>query len=133
MPTGRGFTLIEALVVIAIAAILLAVGVPGFSAFIERNRVAAEVNELITDLALARSEALTRRGRVIVCRSAQPTAADATCAAASGDWTSGWIVFADAMDGGASFQRDPADAREAVIRAHVPASPRVSIQAHPAL
>lgn len=133
MRGGPGFTLIEAVVVVAIAAILLAVGVPSFSAFLDRSRVTAEVNQLLSDLALARSEAVTRRGRVVLCRSAQPAAADAICAGDGTDWGSGWIVFADHAVAGTAFQRDPAEAAEAVIRAHVPASSRITIQANPAL
>ena len=82
-----GFTLIELLVVIAISAILLAVGVPSFSYMIDRNRVAGEVNEMLADLALTRSEALARRGRVIMCRSTNPALAGATCDAAATDWS----------------------------------------------
>ncbi|HXF47632.1 MAG TPA: GspH/FimT family pseudopilin, partial [Burkholderiaceae bacterium] len=127
----RGVTLIELLVVIAIMAILLAVGVPSFSTFIDRNRVAGEVNEMLADLALARSEALARRGRVILCRSADPAAAAATCDAAAESWDSGWIVFVDNTAGGTAFQRDPADPIEAVIRVYQRTSPQVEIRARP--
>jgi type IV fimbrial biogenesis protein FimT len=127
---GRGVTLIELLVVIAITAILLAVGVPSFSTFIDRNRVAGEVNEMLADLALTRSEALARRGRVILCRSADPAAATATCAAAAENWDSGWIVFVDNAAGGTAFQRDPSDPIEAVIRAYRRTSPQVEIRAN---
>lgn len=55
-----GFTLIELMVTISIAAILLAVGVPSFQAIIENNRLATQSNELITAVNLARSEAIKR-------------------------------------------------------------------------
>lgn len=129
----RGVTLIELLVVIAIAAILLAIGVPSFSTFIDRNRVAGEVNEMLADLALTRSEALARRGRVIMCRSADPVAAHAACDGANTDWSSGWIVFVDNVGGATPFQRDPADPVEAVIRAYVRTSPQVDIRASAAV
>jgi prepilin-type N-terminal cleavage/methylation domain-containing protein len=127
-----GFTLIELLVVIAISAILLAVGVPSFSYMIDRNRVAGEVNEMLADLALTRSEALARRGRVIMCRSTNPALASATCDAAATDWSSGWIVFVDNTTAGTAFQRDPGDATEAIIRAYARTSPQVSLTANPA-
>jgi type IV fimbrial biogenesis protein FimT len=126
-----GFTLIEMLVVLAISAILLAVGIPSFSYMMDRNRVSGEVNEMLADLALTRSEALARRGRVIMCRTADPTAANATCGASATDWTSGWIVFVDNTTAGTPFQRDPADVAEAVIRSYVRASPQVAISAAP--
>jgi type IV fimbrial biogenesis protein FimT len=131
----HGVTLIELMVVLAISAILLAIGVPMMSTFVDRNRVATQVNELIADIALTRSEALARRGRVILCRSADPTAAGAQCDAAATDWNSGWIVFVDNTAAGDPdpFQRDTADASERPIRVFTRTSPQVTITASPAL
>jgi type IV fimbrial biogenesis protein FimT len=122
----RGVTLIELMVVLAISAILLAVGVPMFSSFVDRNRVAAEVNELIADLALARSEALARRARVGMCASANPTAPGATCAADA--WTTGWIVY---IDNGATV--GIRDAGEEIIRVHTPGAGGLTVTPTPAL
>jgi type IV fimbrial biogenesis protein FimT len=116
----HGVTLIELMVVLAISAILLAVGVPMFSTFVDRNRVATEVNELIADLALTRSEALARRGRVGMCASTNPTASGATCAA--GAWGSGWIVYVD--NGSTVGTRD---AGEEIIRVHTPGAGNVTV------
>ena len=116
----HGVTLIELMVVLAIAAILLAVGVPMFSTFVDRNRVAAEVNELIADLALARSEALARRARVGMCASANPAASDPTCAASA--WTSGWIVY---IDNGSTI--GTRDSGEEIIRVHTPGAGVITV------
>lgn len=80
MPKNRGFTLIELMVAIAILAITLGVAVPNFQEFVSRNRLAAATNELISALALARSEAVKRATPVTV---------------ASSDWSGGWQVFVD--------------------------------------
>jgi len=128
---NTGFTLVEMMVVIAIGAILLAVGVPSFTYMMDRTRVANEVNEVLADLALTRAEAITRRGRVIMCRSSAPTSPTAICDAASTDWTSGWIVFVDSTTTGVAFQRD--DPGEPIIRAYVSSSQQVTITAAPAL
>jgi len=127
MRTTNGFTLIELLVVVAIGAILLAVGVPSFTYMIDRNRVAGEVNEMLADLALTRSEALARRSRVILCRSSDGS----TCSAASADWNTGWIVFVDDTTTGTAYQRDPGLVVESLIRAYTRTSPQVAITADP--
>jgi type IV fimbrial biogenesis protein FimT len=85
-----GFTLIEMLVAIAIAAILLAVAVPSFSAANLSSRLRATSTDLIASASLARAEAIKRNGIVHLCPSADGT----SCT--SGGWEQGWIVIAPA-------------------------------------
>lgn len=87
-----GFTLIELLVVISVAAILFALGVPGFRESTLRNQRAARSNELVSTLNYARSQALALRRPVIVCRTRDPAAATPSCGTGSG-WEEGWVVF----------------------------------------
>lgn len=91
----RGFTLVELLVVLVIAGILFGYAVPGMRVYIQNGRIVTYTNELIADLSLARSEAIKRAGRVVICKSANPQAAVPTCTAA-GNWTTGRLVFVDA-------------------------------------
>ena len=58
---NKGFTLLELLVTVSIAAILLAVGVPSYVTFIDNNRVTSQANDLLYSFNMARSEA-TKRG-----------------------------------------------------------------------
>jgi type IV fimbrial biogenesis protein FimT len=96
---ARGFTLIEALVVITISAILLAVGVPMFNGTIASMRASEAANSLVASLEVARVEAIRRGIPVTLCR--VPSAASTACdSAASGgyagdDWGVGWVVWAD--------------------------------------
>jgi type IV fimbrial biogenesis protein FimT len=60
MRAARGFTLTELLIVIAVAAVLLTVGVPGFRDFILMQRLKGVNAQLVTDLQFARSEAAAR-------------------------------------------------------------------------
>lgn len=90
MKNQQGFTLVELLITILVASILLATAVPAFNDFIQNNRITATSNELVTALAVARSEAIRRRGPVSLCSSAN----QATCAN-SANWGTGWIVFSD--------------------------------------
>ena len=62
MKLGRGFTLLELMVAIAVLAILATVGVPSFRELIQNNRVVTQTNELVSALNFARTEAI-KRGR----------------------------------------------------------------------
>ena len=85
-----GATLLELMVVLAVSAILLGVGVPSFVALTNGSRLTSATNELVSSLHLARSEAIKRNSRVVMCTSAT----GASCVA-SGGWQQGWLVFHD--------------------------------------
>jgi type IV fimbrial biogenesis protein FimT len=93
-----GFTLIELMIVTSILVILIAVGVPGLQAFIKNNRMVANTNLMMVSIKTARSEAMTQRTPVTLCRSSDG-------AACGGTWSDGHIAFLDAdadgtVDGG---------------------------------
>lgn len=62
----RGFTLTELMAVIAIVAILAAVASPAMSRFIDNQRVRNGSFDLVSDLLLARSEAINKRTVVVI-------------------------------------------------------------------
>lgn len=90
MKEENGFTLIELIFTITIAAILLAVGVPSFQEMLSNNRAVAQANMFISSLNLARSEAVSRGLRVSLCPSTNQT----SCTGGT-NWANGWIVFVD--------------------------------------
>ena len=57
---ATGFTLIELMVVVAIAAILIFVAAPSFQRLIETQRLRGIADQLVTDLQFARAEAVSR-------------------------------------------------------------------------
>jgi type IV fimbrial biogenesis protein FimT len=61
---SNGFTLIELVTVIAVAAILLTLAVPSFVTFFAGKRVEGVASELGTDLQYARSEAVSLKRNV---------------------------------------------------------------------
>jgi len=95
-----GFTLIEVLTVITIAALLMALGVPSYQYVTNANRISGEVNGLLGDMQYARSEAIKEGQTVTVCSSANSTSAAPTCSGSTA-WQSGWIVFSDVNGTGA--------------------------------
>jgi type IV fimbrial biogenesis protein FimT len=82
---AAGFTLIELMVAVAIAAILLAVAMPNFSETLKASRTSSQIRELASGLSIARSEAVARGREVLMC----PSSDQATC---SGTWSQGWII-----------------------------------------
>lgn len=90
----HGLSLIELLVTLSIAVILLAIGVPSFVDMVTSNTASSYANDLLADLNYARSEAITRGCRVVVCKGTA-TAVNSTC---TGNWKDGWKVFEDCDD-----------------------------------
>ena len=109
MKMNKGFTLIELMVVLAVAAILITIGLPSFRAIIQNNRAITQANELITAINMARSEAIKRGASVSICSRTNPPTAPETCAG-NNNWATGWMVFVD-TDNDATY-----DSTETVLR-----------------
>lgn len=112
---GRGYTLVELLVTLAIGAILLAIAIPGYAFLVNRSRLAAVTNDLVTALHLTRSEAIKRGTRVTLCKTSSPMDDPPACDPAA-EWHEGWLVF---VDGGI---RGVVDAGDTVLRVQEAAS-----------
>lgn len=113
MRARSGFTLLELLVTIVIGGILLAVGLPSLSRFALKSAESKAATELLSAVAQARSEAVSRNATVTVCRrDFYTTDAMPRCAAAGGSWAQGWIVYQDAD--GTYDATEPDDAADVV-------------------
>jgi len=88
---NRGFTLIELIVTLAVAAILVTMGVPSFISTIASSRVTAASNEVVTALNLAKSTAIRSGQNAILCKR---NSAGTDCNDA-GSWSDGWLLFSD--------------------------------------
>ncbi|RRQ23560.1 prepilin-type N-terminal cleavage/methylation domain-containing protein [Guyparkeria sp. SCN-R1] len=64
---SSGFSLIELMITIVVAAILLAVAIPGFGNLILSNKLTTVTNEWVTAVNVARSEAIKRNAVVVIC------------------------------------------------------------------
>lgn len=118
-----GFTLIEVLVVVAIAAVLISLAVPSFTTLLVKRSVQSAAVSLVDDFRYTRTEALRRSKRVSICS----LAANST-SACSGDpaaWANGWMIFTD-QEGVSTGVYEPAT--EAIIRVQQPPPNIASIQ-----
>lgn len=61
---SRGFTMIELMIVVALAAIVLALAVPSFTSTLAKKRMEGVASELSTDIQYARSEAVQRNAPI---------------------------------------------------------------------
>ncbi len=85
---AHGFSLIELMVAIAIAGILMAVGVPSIKTLLNNQKMKSATFDLVTTAMLARSEAIKWGGA---------NAASITIVAPSNNFSNGWcIVFTSA-------------------------------------
>ena len=87
---------------IAVLLLTLLAGVPAFADLRDRNQRAAINNELVTTLAIARTEALISRQPTVVC----PTTVDGKQCRMDGVWQHGWLAFVDGDDDGQPGGRD---------------------------
>ncbi len=78
----RGFTLIELMIVLLIAAILVAVGAPALGEFVADQRVRTVASDIAAEIAYARAKALEHNRRVFFERT-------------GATWGGGWRIFVD--------------------------------------
>ena len=80
----RGFTLIEAMVVIAVMAILVGIGASNFQPIMNASRVRNAALDLSSDFAFARAEAVKRNLEVTLSRN-------------GATWGAGWTISASGV------------------------------------
>ncbi|MFT5720270.1 MAG: type IV fimbrial biogenesis protein FimT [Motiliproteus sp.] len=92
----RGFTLTELVIVLGLATLLSTLGVSGFQSLMASNQVDTLATTLRTSLMWARSEAINRGQRVLLCRQAL-SQGECAGSGATGEtsWNQGWVVFVD--------------------------------------
>jgi type IV fimbrial biogenesis protein FimT len=78
----RGFTLIELMVVVALAAIMAAMAAPSFKGFVSGQRVKTAASDFAMAAILARSEAIKRNADVTIT----------SVTAGAAGWKDGWTV-----------------------------------------
>jgi type IV fimbrial biogenesis protein FimT len=115
--TARGFTLTELMIALAIAGILAMIGAPAMGNLLARTRAASTEAAIAGTLRHARSAAVMRNARVLVCPSR-----DGHQCNPGDDWQHGWIVAKDVDHDGQPDAGVPVIA----VQAAMPSGTRVS-------
>ena len=89
----RGFTVVELMIALAMAAIFASLALPSFVVTVRQTRLATTGDLLNADLLVARDEAIKRNGRVYVCPVGPQN--DGTCGTDFTAWAGGWLVCYD--------------------------------------
>lgn len=84
---SAGFSLMELMSAMTVAAIILTAGIPGMLSLVNQHTMNVTARTLLGSLIYARSEAIKSGGRI-------------TVAGRDGDWSEGWEVFDDVNSDG---------------------------------
>ena len=84
-----GFTLVELMITVFVVAVLASLAAPGMRTFLVRRAVDEAADTFVSDMRSARSEAIKRSTRVVMCASSNGT----SCFGAGALWKDGWIVY----------------------------------------
>ena len=93
MPAKRqsGFTLLELMITLSVAAILSVLAYPSMRDFIRRNRAVEQSNGMQSNLQYARGQAAATRSYVSICPLA--AAGGVVCDTTDGNYANGWLIY----------------------------------------
>jgi type IV fimbrial biogenesis protein FimT len=113
----HGFTLIELMASLAIAAVLLSAGLPNYRHWFGQHRLNNQAEFMAGAANEARSEAVRRNLRVTLCKTSDAKSCDENAR-----WEQGWIMFVD------QNQNGDLDEGEPILRIEGPAQAPISVR-----
>ena len=99
--SSLGFTLVEMLIVMAIAGVLIGIALPGFNFLLTGAKLDSGVDKIAEAVSMSRNLSLNNRGneRIVICPSTDhndPSVVNPNCnGAGTTDYSDGWLVFID--------------------------------------
>ncbi|MCK9201329.1 MAG: GspH/FimT family protein [Gallionella sp.] len=129
MQRQTGISMVEVIIVMAIAAILATIAAPSFNDFISNTRLTSTMSQLTSDMNRARSEAIKRNSWILVC-------ARGTDTACGNNWNNGWLICQDSepnntCDTGTAANPNPITAHQAINANFVLTGSATSIRFNP--
>ncbi len=109
---SRGFTLYELMITLALAAVIVGLGVPAFRDFARNGRLSGAANEMLVTIVTARNEAVRRGVQTSFCPTAKPNDELPVCDEEANE---GFIAF---VDKNGDCQRDDDDVVVASFARH---------------
>ncbi|MFT7525405.1 MAG: type IV fimbrial biogenesis protein FimT [Arenicella sp.] len=114
---ARGFTILELVIAIAIAALLVALSIPNFTESIKNNRLASKANDLVLGFKVTRQTAISRSVPTFVCHSNNANTNTPTCGGGAGsDWNTGFVIYAAPIKTLTTAKRAYAPATDTLIQ-----------------
>lgn len=114
------------MVVILIASILAMLAAPSFTQLLNDTRQGGVQSQLFSDLNRARSEAIKRNARILVCNTA-----DGTSCSVLTSWSSGWMVCYDVDADNSCDTGSAADPNPIVLRSGLHDNLTLTVSATP--
>jgi type IV fimbrial biogenesis protein FimT len=127
----RGFTFLELIVTVSIAAMLIALAAPALQQFIVRSEMQSLSNDFVNAFQRARLEAVNRNMCVTICpiRNIANNSPKCSAALAGDDWNAnGWIIYLNPTCDTAITNSDPSSTSN-IFLTRDPSSARFNLMA----
>jgi type IV fimbrial biogenesis protein FimT len=117
-----GYSMVELLTVLAVLMGIQAMAYPSIVELLNTMRLRSGADALLTSLNLARSAAVQRNVRVVLCKST-----NGSSCSDSNDWNAGWLVFQDANNSGTLDEGEALIYRQNALQGHLQLTGNVTV------